>query len=367
MAQRGIGTAKIKGKDTDTAPSQTVSKVTNPAEHKIEGGKVKFQKTPKEKKLFREPNQDIINVSEEYKKSKGINKPAAKKIFELDVENSKSIADAYEAMENNPSDPKVKKAYTALANEVTEQFNALIEAGYKVELYKGKGEPYANSSEMLQDLRDNKRLKSLPTESDFGKEGIDAKIKSDNPMLADSGIKDSNGNPLLVNDLFRFVHDVFGHGEQGTSFGAIGEENAWNVHSKLFSDDARRALTTETRGQNSWVNFGPQMRNTDGSVMQKGDPGYLSPMERPFADQKNGLLPDSMVFEEKPKFQKSTSEDIENTKDYISQLNDSGFLNEITSQEILEKLTEFEYDIDLETVNKLRNEALGVKAGKQSL
>ncbi|MHC4709149.1 MAG: hypothetical protein ACYTA3_01635, partial [Planctomycetota bacterium] len=61
LAQRGIGTAKIKGKDT--APSQTVSTVTNPAEHKIEGGKVKFQKTPKEKKLFREPNQDIINVS----------------------------------------------------------------------------------------------------------------------------------------------------------------------------------------------------------------------------------------------------------------------------------------------------------------
>ncbi len=39
----------------------------------------------------------------------------------------------------------------------------------------------------------------------------------------------------------------------------------------------------------------------------------------------------------KPKFQKSTSEDIENTKDYISQINDSGFLNEITSQEILKK------------------------------
>jgi hypothetical protein len=304
---RGMGFSPKEGVESDLMNAEFTSAkfqkakptVTNPAEHKIEGGKVKFQKTPKEKKLFREPNQDIINVSEEYKKSKGINKPAAKKIFELDVENSKSIADAYEAMENNPSDPKVKKAYTALANEVTEQFNALIEAGYKVELYKGKGEPYANSSEMLQDLRDNKRLKSLSTESDFGKEGIGVKIKADNPMLADSGLKDVNGKSLLVNDLFRFVHDVFGHGEQGTSFGAIGEENAWNVHSKLFSDDARRALTTETRGQNSWVNFGPQMRNADGSVMQKGDPGYLSPMERPFADQKNGLLPDSMVFEEK--------------------------------------------------------------------
>ena len=121
-------------------------------------------------------------------------------------------------MTDNPSDPKVKKAYTALANEVTSQFNALTDAGFEVEIYEGKGGPYANSEEVLKDLKENKKLRILSTESDFGDGAL---ISKDNPMLQDSGLTDSNGKPLLVNDLFRFVHDVYGHGEQGTSFGAI--------------------------------------------------------------------------------------------------------------------------------------------------
>jgi hypothetical protein len=51
-------------------------------------------------------------------------------------------------------------------------------------------------------------------------------------------------------------------------------------------------MTTETRGQNSWVNFGPQMRNADGSLMKKGDQGYLSPQDRKFAPQKMALMPE---------------------------------------------------------------------------
>lgn len=276
--------------------------------YKVEGGKVKFQKTKKESKLFREPNKDVIKVSEKYKKDNNIDTTPAEKIYELDLDNSKEIADAYENMTDNPSDPKVKKAYTALANEVTSQFNALTDAGFEVEIYEGKGEPYANSEEVLKDLKENKKLRILSTESDFGDGDL---ISKDNPMLQDSGLTDSNGKPLLVNDLFRFVHDVYGHGEQGTSFGAIGEENAWNVHSKLFGDDARRALTTETRGQNSWVNFGPHMRNPDGSIKKKGDPGYLPPSKRPFAKQKNGLLPDSVVFPERAKSEKKVEVEAE--------------------------------------------------------
>ena len=276
--------------------------------YKVEGNKVKFQKTKKESKLFREPNKDVIKVSEKYKKDNNIDTPAAEKIYELDLDNSKDIADEYENLTDAPNDPKVKKAYTALANEVTSQFNALTDSGFEVEVYEGKGEPYASSQEMLDDLKENKRLLILSTESDFGDGDL---ISKDNPMLQDSGLKDVNGKPLLVNDLFRFVHDVFGHGEQGTSFGAIGEENAWNVHSKLFSDDARRALTTETRGQNSWVNFGPHMRNPDGSIKKKGDPGYLPASKRPFAKQKNGLLPDSVVFPERVKAEKKVEVEAE--------------------------------------------------------
>ena len=60
----------------------------------------------------------------------------------------------------------------------------------------------------------------------------------------------------------------------------------------MYSPLARRAMTTETRGQNSWVNFGPQMRNEDGTLKKKGDEGYLDPKQREFAPQKMALFPE---------------------------------------------------------------------------
>lgn len=244
------------------------------------------------KGLFSEPVDHVIKTSEDYKKSKGITVDAGERITDIDVDNSKKIADAYDEMESNPNDPEVKAAYNAMANETVDQFKYLIDNGYTVELYDGKTEPYKNSEEMLKDLRDNKHLYVFSTEEGFGDTAITEKDRQENPLLKDSGFTDKNGKKLLINDAFRFVHDIFGHGERGNSFGAKGEENAWDVHSRMYSPEARRAMTTETRGQNSWVNFNKGMRNEDGSIKKKGDEGYLSPTERPFADQKIGLLPE---------------------------------------------------------------------------
>jgi hypothetical protein len=62
---------------------------------------------------------------------------------------------------------------------------------------------------------------------------------------------------LRANDVFRIVHDYFGHFKEGNGFRAEGEENAWRSHSAMYSPLARRAMTSETRGQNSWLNYGP--------------------------------------------------------------------------------------------------------------
>lgn len=153
-------------------------------------------------------------------------------------------------------------------------------------------EPYKNSSEMIDDVRNNKHLYVLSTESDFGQNKITDAQREENPLLKDSGTKDINGNTLLINDVFRGVHDFFGHTERGNSFGPIGEENAWDVHARMYTPEARRAMTTETRGQNSWVNFGPHMRNAEGNLLSKGENGYLDITKRPFAEQKIGLLPE---------------------------------------------------------------------------
>lgn len=244
------------------------------------------------KRLFNEPNPETKVIATEYKQAKGIDVPEGAPITKLDENKSKSIADAYDAMENNPSDPQVKAAYEAMAQETKDQFDAITKAGVKFEIYEGQGEPYKNSEEMIKDVRDNKHLFVLSTEKDFGQNPITDQQRNDNPLLRDSGAKDINGKPLLMNDVFRGVHDFFGHTERGNSFGAVGEENAWDVHARMFTPLARRAMTTETRGQNSWVNFGKQMRNPDGSIKKKGDEGYMSATERPFAEQKIGLLPE---------------------------------------------------------------------------
>ena len=119
-------------------------------------------------------------------------------------------------------------------------------------------------------------MKYYPSESGFGS----GDKFPDNPMLQKSG-EIINGEDVPANDLFRIVHDYFGHAKEGYGFGPMGEENAFLQHSGMFSPEARRALTTETRGQNSWVNYGP-----------KSEANRLNPANTTYADQKIGLLPE---------------------------------------------------------------------------
>jgi tetratricopeptide (TPR) repeat protein len=264
------------------------------AEKKQKVEPVKEEKIiPAGKRLFNEPNPETAEISKQFKKENGIDTPEGENITEIDQDNSKKIADAYEEMKDSPDDPIVQKAYQELADQTADQHQALIDAGYEVELWEGEGEPYKNAQEMINDVRNNKHMYIFSTESGYGDSPITDKQRSQNKMLQDSGFKDKNGKRLLYNDIFRFVHDKFGHNERGNGFGAIGEENAWDVHYRMYKSPlARRALTTETRGQNSWVNFGKHMRNPDGSIKTAKDQGYVSPKDRPFAEQKMGLLPE---------------------------------------------------------------------------
>jgi len=95
--------------------------------------------------------------------------------------------------------------------------------------------------------------------------------------------------------VFRAVHDTFGHGMRGNTFGPIGEYNAWLAHKEMYSSTAQRVMTTETLGQNTWVNFGPHMRTEDGVLIGKGDSKYIGPADRPFAPQKVAIMPDNII------------------------------------------------------------------------
>lgn len=242
-------------------------------------------------------NPHISKISEAYMADRGVVEPRVRLLDTIDEGRAKRIADAFDDMKDEPNNPKVRKAYEDLAKETKDQYDALTKAGYKMEPWEGKGQPYKNSAEMVEDVRNNKHLWFFKTDEGFGT-GADA----DHPLLKESGIV-VNGHKMKYNDLFRAVHDMFGHAKEGNQFGPVGEENAWRIHSVMYSPDARRAMTSETRGQNSWVNFGKSRRNKTGGIIKKGEEGFIEAKDRPYAEQKTGLLPDEFVFQ---KGEKST-------------------------------------------------------------
>lgn len=232
-------------------------------------------------------NEELVNLSEQYKKENNLPLELPRLVISLSEKDAMRVADAYDEMKHDPNNPKVQSAYNSLITEIKKQADLLLNAGYKFEL-STKERGYNSSSEMIKDVKDNKHIFIDPSSENFG---TTREFNQDNIGLADSGYKDINGNPLTNVEVIRAVHDVFGHAKFGTQFGAVGEENAWRVHMSMFSPEAQKALTATTRGQNSWVNFGGHMRK-NGKILKKGDAGFMSPTERPFAEQKIGLLPE---------------------------------------------------------------------------
>ena len=243
----------------------------------------------KSSKIFVGRDSEVSLASDDYKEKNGMSLDTPNMVFAVSEADGKRIADAYEQMKHDPDNPIVKQAFNELITEIKKQADALIARGYKFQIAR-EGEGYnSDSKKMFDDVRNNKRIFVDPSSKSFGTKRT---FDSENIGLQDSGYKDVNGIPMTNVELIRAVHDLFGHNEFGNGFGAIGEENAWRNHMSMFTPLAQRALTSTTRGQNSWVNFGEHMRNPDGSIKKKGDKGYLSPSERPFAEQKIGLLPE---------------------------------------------------------------------------
>jgi hypothetical protein len=240
-------------------------------------------------KIFSGINKDISDVSERYKEENGLSQQTPSLVFNVSEKDAKKMADAYEQVKHDPNNPEVKRGFNELVTQIKKQADMLISAGYKFQIAK-EGEGYeGNSKKMSDDVKNNKRILIDPSSQSFGTKRT---FDKENIGLQDSGYKDVNGVPMTNVELIRAVHDLFGHAEFGNGFGPIGEENAWRIHMSMLTPLAQKALTVTTRGQNSWVNFGPHMRNENGSIKKSGDQGYMTPNNRPFAEQKIGFLPD---------------------------------------------------------------------------
>jgi hypothetical protein len=224
-------------------------------------------------------DQRLVDIAGDYAANRGLLYNPLESYTQVDVERAKRIANEYEKMANNPQALPTKKSYEALVDETQAQYEALKKAGYKFEFMPKSGDPYGNPRNAINDLVQNKHLYVLPTEAGFGGTRAKEALK-ENPLLKKTD-ETWNGKPVLANDMFRAVHDVFGHAKHGVGFRAAGEENAFQSHARMFSPEALPAATSETRGQNSWVNFGPyaELNRT------------ANPTITQYAEQKTGLMP----------------------------------------------------------------------------
>jgi len=134
-------------------------------------------------------------------------------------------------------DQLLQKAYGHLAHETKRQFESLP---INMSFHRNGEGNYQDSKEMIRDVHGHRHL--------YVFQGGDRHDFLHN-VHPESGLND--------NEMFRAVHDVYGHALHGTTFGPQGEEKAWAAHSGMFSPLAQAAMTAETRGQNSVVNYTP--------------------------------------------------------------------------------------------------------------
>ena len=232
------------------------------------------------------PNARMKDIAAEYMANTGMKYEPPTNYVQADPDLGTRVAKAFDQMEHNPDDPMVKASYDALKRETLAQYNALKDSGLKVDWIKpGQADPYADKNNLTADIRkmhqdvdENNHWWGYPTDLGFGD---DQKLdQSRNPMLEPAGIE-IGGRPVLYNDVFRLVHDLMGHVKEGNGFRAEGEENAWRSHRAMYSPLARAAMTTETRGQASWVNYGPH-----GEANRAANS-----LDTHYAPQKIGLMP----------------------------------------------------------------------------
>ena len=183
-----------------------------------------------------------------------------------------AIADVYEKTREQPTpglDPQVTAAYAQLEEELLDQYDLI-----PIPVQKVTNDPYSTSKEMIETIEIQERLMILATGPNDHHDW--------HPMAQETYIRDYAGYHMKLNDVFRAVHDFFGHYATGASFSAAGEELAWLTHrSMMKTEGAIRAMTTETRGQNCWFNYGPH-----------GVHNRTKGTEKVYAEQKFNLLPE---------------------------------------------------------------------------
>ena len=141
-----------------------------------------------------------------------------------------------DSMAAGGNQPGLRESYEAMREHVGRQYDYMTkpkdQGGMGITHTVTPHDPYSGPEGMAEDLRGG-RISTFATAS-TGK----------HEFFSDED-----------NDKFRAVHDVFGHAAIGRGFSRHGEEAAFLAHRQMFPPEAHAALASETRGQNSYLNY----------------------------------------------------------------------------------------------------------------
>ena len=196
-----------------------------------------------------------------------------------------AIADRQDTADHFISD-RLHVAYVDFKNKLIDQYYALVDHGFTIKPWHGFGsdQPYDCSLDMIESIDQFGTLYYFQTDHGFGNGD---QVSADHPMVDQTGIV-IDGLPVLYNDLFRAVHDLFGHYLHGCTFAPLGEYKAFIGHLQLFGIDslASEALMIETIYQSTFFGFGRHIRRSDNTIPKPTETDYIELSDRPFADQK---------------------------------------------------------------------------------
>jgi hypothetical protein len=160
--------------------------------------------------------------------------PAGVVEVHADLAEADAAGRAFENTPDQSSDPHVQAAYDDFKAQSEEMFDYMTRPkaeggmGVTVEFSK-ETDPYPTAAAQAADLRDNNRI------------------------VIQSGLGGQHQASMSTEeyDRFRAVHDVFGHAAIGGGFDRHGEYEAWLVHSMMYEEPGRSAMSTEYHGVNS--------------------------------------------------------------------------------------------------------------------
>lgn len=163
----------------------------------------------------------ILNIANKYNKANNLQSIKKYKRLQLNKDSTFLISMKYDSMISTPKNAEVIKTYNQFKRELIAQYRELKKY---IRFEFVDSDPYKTSSEMFEDIEQNKRLKVFTGGA-------------------------CHHNMRGTNKIFRAVHDIFGHYINYNSFSPNGEYKAYNHHKQMFSPLARQGLFTESIAQ----------------------------------------------------------------------------------------------------------------------